>query len=77
MDKAYDKQEWEFIKVIFAKLGFHSRWIRWVRECIFNVIYSLLINDSSKDKNQPSKVIKQGDPPSPYIFINWVKFLGR
>ena len=47
MEKAYDRLERDFIRAIISKLGFHSKWIGWVMECIFTVSYSLLINDNS------------------------------
>ena len=46
IEKAYDKLELNFIWAILSKLGFHSKWIEWVMECISTVSYSLLINDN-------------------------------
>ena len=34
MEKAYDRLEWDFIRITFSKLGFHPKWIEWVMECI-------------------------------------------
>jgi len=34
MEKAFDKMEWNFLLVILQKLGFHAKWINWIRLCI-------------------------------------------
>ena len=77
IEKAYDILEWNFIRVIISKLGFHTKWIDWVMECITIISYSLLINDNSEGKIQSSRGIRQGDPLSPCMFILRVEFLGR
>ena len=32
MEKAYDRLEWDFIKTILTRLGFHPKWIGWIMQ---------------------------------------------
>jgi len=75
VEKAYDRLEWDLIIKCFMKLGFHQKWIDWIKEFISTVSYSLLVNGAPSGFIKPSRGIRQGDPLSPYIFIICLQLL--
>lgn len=77
MEKAYDRLEWNYIKAIFQKLGFHEKWVNLIFQCISTISFSVLINGCPEDRFFPSRGIRLGDPLPPYIFILCAEQLAR
>ena len=69
IEKAYDSISWEFLYQVMNRLGFGSRWVRWIKWCISTASFSVLFNGSPAGFFPSSKGLRQGDPLSPYLFV--------
>ncbi|PWA65154.1 hypothetical protein CTI12_AA306500 [Artemisia annua] len=77
LNKAFDRVEWDFLIATLRKLGFGDAWCKWVLACISSYEMDLMINGDSIGTIKPSRVIHQGDPMSPYLFIIVADVLSR
>ena len=76
LDKAYDRLEWSFIKMVLEHFGFPENMIRLILSCVSSTTTALLFNGSKLESFHPSRGIRQGDPISPYLFLLCMEFLG-
>lgn len=58
MSKAYDRLEWNFIEAVLLRLGFYTKWVGLIMQCITTVTYSYLINDSAHGIVTPRRGIR-------------------
>ena len=56
-------------------MGFHERWINLTMICVKTVTYSILVNGEPRGLIHPSRGIKQGDPLSPFLFLQCIEGL--
>ena len=69
MSNAYDKVEWDYLKDLMLKIGFHHKWVDLIMAGVSSVSYSVLVNGAPSGFIKPSRGICQRDPLSPYLFL--------
>jgi len=57
-EKAYDSVRWNFLFDMLHRLGFHSKWIKWVTGCLKSSSISVLINGSPTEEFTPSRGLR-------------------
>ena len=55
MLKAYDRVEWEFMRQMMMRMGFHAQWIELIMECVSSVKYQIGFNDTEIYKFTPTR----------------------
>jgi len=69
-EKAYDSIDWAFLMYMMGRLGFCSKWIRWIRGCLESSTISVLVNGSPTWEFKPQKGLRQRDPLAPFLFLS-------
>ena len=69
LEKAFDRLEWSFIRMVLIHFGFPKNIIKLILSCVSTTSASLLFNGSKLQPFYPSRGIRQGDPISSYLFL--------
>ncbi|RVW83962.1 Transposon TX1 uncharacterized 149 kDa protein [Vitis vinifera] len=62
IEKAYDSINWQFLLKVMEKMGFGSKWLRWMWWCISTAKFSVMVNGAPAGFFSSSKGLHQGDP---------------
>jgi len=52
MSKEYDRVEWNFLKAMMQRLGFHDRWISLIMKYVTTVRYQVKVNGDLRAKKR-------------------------
>jgi len=68
-EKAYDSVRWTFLLDMLQRMGFHSKWIKWVKGCLETATVLVLVNGSPTEEFRPTRGLRQEDPLAPFLFL--------
>lgn len=59
MSKAYDRIEWDYLRVILCKMDFHEWWVHLILQCVSSVSYQISHGKKEMGLTNPSQSIRQ------------------
>ena len=71
ISKAYDRVNWEYLRLLMIKMGFDDKWVRWIMLCVRTVKYSVKICGKLVGPILPNPGVRKGTR-YPGTFLSFV-----
>lgn len=71
LSKAFDSLEWNFIEKVLRNIGFHTKFIDWIMQCITTPSFSVLVNGSPLGFFKSSRGLRQDNPLSILLLMTY------
>lgn len=68
-DRTFESIIWGYLDSVLDQIGFRYRYHRWIRVCLFSSSASFVVNGCPIDEFNVFNGVRQGDPMSPFLFI--------
>lgn len=75
LEKAFDKFEWNLIKLMLEAIAVPDSLQKLILSCITNLSFAVLTNGTPSKDLHTTREIRQGDLLSPYLFILCLEYL--
>lgn len=69
MNKAYDHVKWHLVEDVLLKMGFDRGWVEFVMRCVRSIRYFVVFNGKATGSIVSSRVLREGDPLSSFLFV--------
>lgn len=76
-EKAYDCVSWDILRCVMKKMGFGTRWLRWMEGVIFTSSMAIIVNGSCTEDFKVGRGLRQGGHLSPLLFVIVMEGLTR
>ena len=67
--KAYDRVDWDFIRLVLLQIGIPLPTTNWIMGCVSSANFSILVNGNPTPFFSASRGLRQGCPMSPLLFL--------
>jgi len=69
LKKAYDCTNWDYLRLMLLHCGFGHLMTKWIMGCVALATYAILISGEATQFFNSGRVLRQGCPLSPLLFI--------